>query len=314
MKKIFPILVLIFLSCLTKGQNIKKSDELILRSKEDSMKKHAFEIINASTSAERFYSDSIFTKILVRALKTNNSFYYPFDSLFTISQLYAPDSTFKIFTWQLIVDENKIRQHGAIQMRTTDGSLKLIPLIDQSDNIENIEDTIADNKFWIGAVYYRIIENEYNNVKYYTLIGFDEDNIRCDRKIIEVMHFENNIPIFGNSFSVPNDKLIPKKTARFIMEFQKMAGPKLNYDTSMRMIIKEHLVSESNEPNKKWTLVGDGDYEAFKWTNGKWIYINKIFTAVTPEGEVPSPQPILDDKGNIDETKLKPIEKNGKNP
>jgi len=58
----------------------------------------------------------------------------------------------------------------------------------------------------------------------------------------------------------------------------------------------EHLVSESNEPKKKWTLIPDGDYEAFKWAEGKWIYVEKIFNEVTPEGKAPVPVPFNEGK------------------
>ena len=76
------------------------------------------------------------------------------------------------------------------------------------------------------------------------------------------------------------------------MEYKAGAGPKLNYDNELKMIVKEHLISESNEPDNKSTLVGDGDYEGFVWYKGKWIYQAKIFDQVTPNGEVPLPNPV----------------------
>jgi hypothetical protein len=88
------------------------------------------------------------------------------------------------------------------------------------------------------------------------------------------------------------------------MEYKKNASPKLSFDTSMHLIIFEHLVSETGEPQKKYTYIPDGDYEGLEWKDGKWVYIEKIFNQVTPEGKEPVPQPILDAKGNIDESKL----------
>ena len=80
------------------------------------------------------------------------------------------------------------------------------------------------------------------------------------------------------------------------MEFKKQAGPRLNYDRELDMIVMEHLVSESGQPAKKYTLVGDGDYEGFRWMDGKWIYVNKLFDQVTPEGQVPVPTPVEKEK------------------
>ena len=309
MKKPFILLSLIFLSSLSFAQGIGKAELKLLGQKEDSLKDYSVKIIEGINADNRFNADSIFTRILVRALKTKNSFHYPFDSLQTVSVLYAPDSAFRIFTWQLVINENVIRQHGAIQMKTYDGSLKLFPLIDKSDVTGNIADTIGNNYGWIGAIYYKILINKSGNQKYYTLLGFDENNIRSSRKIIEVMTFMNDEPIFGGRyFSYENDKPFKTAQSRYIMEFKKEAGPRLTYDKDLDMIVVEHLVSESSEPKKKWTLVGDGDYEGFKWQSGKWVHVEKVFSVVTPDGQAPVPTPIRDQSGNLDEKKLKGAE------
>ena len=278
MKKLPLLLPLLLLVYTLPAQRLSKADEKFLQLKEDSLKKLSVKIIQGINSSDRFIADSIFTKTLVRALKTPHSFYYPFDSLETISHLYAPDSSFKIFTWQMMINDNVIRQHGAIQMRTYDGSLKLFPLIDKSDVTIKLNDTVANNKGWIGAIYYNIIQKKAGNQDFYTLLGFDENNIRSNKKLIEVLHFDDGEPIFGGRFfSFEEDSVFKTSIGRYIMEFKKEDGPKLNYDPEMDLIVVEHLISETNEPNKKWTYVGDGDYEGFKWKNGKWVHIEKIF-------------------------------------
>ena len=313
----FFLLALVFVASIisASAQPIKKSEYKILQKKEDSLKVLAVRIMEGINPGDRLKADSIFTKVLVRSLKTYNSFYFPFDSLYTISKLYAPDSSFRIYTWQMVINDNVIRQHGAIQMKTADGSLKLYPLIDKSDVTENIADTIADNFGWIGAVYYKIILTRHQGKAYYTLLGYDENNIRSNKKLIELLSFQNDKPVFGSrQFSIVNGYGYNNKMARFVMEYKKQASPRLTYDTDLNMIVFEHLISESNQPNKKWTLIGDGDYEAFKWTDGKWVYINKIFNDVTPLGAEPIPMPIRDAQGYLDETKLKGKEGDPKAP
>jgi hypothetical protein len=296
MKQLVTLLALITIFNFSFAQQLTKADAKFLKVKEDSLKKYCVKLIQGINAKDRFDADSMFTRVLVRALKNPGSFYYPFDSLETISKLYAPDSTFKIFTWQLMINDDAIKQRGAIQMRTYDGSLKLFPLFDNSDYTKNFKDTVSNNKGWIGAVYYN-------------LLGYDENNIRSNKKLIEVLHFEDDEPVFGGRyFSFEEDSVFKTSIGRYIMEYKKTDGPKLNYDADMDMIVVEHLVSESNEPNKKWTLVGDGDYEGFKWKNGKWIHVEKIFNQVTPLGQAPVPTPIRDPNGNLDETKLKDAE------
>lgn len=290
-------LCLLLLLNISFAQSINRTDLKVLQVEEDTLKKHALQILQGAKPIDRLKADSIFTRLFVRSLKTKNSYHYPFDSLETISKLYSPDSLFRIFTWQLIIDDKVSRQHGAIQMKTSDGSLKLFPLIDKSDVTNAYEDSIGNNFGWMGAVYYRIILTSAAGKKYYTLLGYDEHSILSSKKIIEILTFENNEPVFGQKlFSVPNDKIRPKSPARYVMEFKKDAGPRLTFDKDMNMIIMEHLVSETNEPNKKYTFIGDGDYEGFKWNNGKWVYVYKIFNEVTPDGNAPIPDPVKEDK------------------
>jgi len=306
MKFFLATFLLVAFSVSLSAQRIKPADYKLLQKKEDSLKVLAAKIMEGMNPGDRLKADSIFTKVLVRSLKTNNSFYFPFDSLYAISKLYAPDSSFRIYTWQMVINENVVRQHGAIQMKTADGSLKLFPLIDKSDVTTNIADTIADNFGWIGAVYYKIILTEHQGQPHYTLLGYDENNIRSNKKLIELLSFKDGKPVFGSrQFSIASGYGYNNKMARFVMEYKKQASPRLTFDPELNMIVFEHLISESNQPNKKWTLIGDGDYEAFKWMDGKWVYINKIFNEVTPLGGEPIPMPIRDAQGKLDETKLK---------
>jgi hypothetical protein len=285
------------------AQRIAPQDLKGLRLREDSMKKYALKIIRDSLSVDRLKADSIF------ALKTPHSMQYPFDSLITISKLCPPDSSFRIYTWQLVINEGVTRQHGAIQMRTDDGSLKLFPLIDKSDITKNMSDTIGNNKGWMGAVYYKIIPKKSGLATYYTLLGYDENRSLSTKKMIEVLTFSNDEPVFGNRiFSFEEDSVFKSARSRYIMEFKKGSGARLQYDPEMDMIIVEHLVSETNEPEKKWTYIPDGDYEAFKWKSGKWIHVEKVFNYTTPLGQEPVPSPVRGNNGELDENKLKVTE------
>ena len=305
MNKIILLLISIFTigSCL--AQNISSADRKALHKKEDSLKIFALEIIQGRNTEDRFSADSQFTKMFVRALKIKGSIHYPFDSLITISRLSPKDSSFKIFTWQLVINDNLVRQHGAIQIKTADGSLKLFPLIDKTTLINNPEDTIANNFGWVGALYYKMIEKKAFGNNYYTLLGYDENTLSSNKKIIEILTFKNGEPVFGGSnFSFQDNSLHKKSMARYIMEYKKNASPRLTYDAERDMIIYEHLISETGEPNKKYTYIPDGDYEGLKWMDGKWMHINKVFTQKTVEGQEPVPLPIRDAKGAIDDSKL----------
>lgn len=304
--------ILIFLFCFT-GASVKAQvnaeDITSLQRQEDSLKYYAKGMIYDSMAENRFYFDSVFIRRFVAALKTPHSFTYPFDSLITISRLYAPDSTFRIFTWQLRRDESYYRQEGAIQMRTKDGSLKLFPLFDVSDYAAIPTDSVHTNKNWIGAIYYNIIEKEFKGKKYYTLFGYDDNDMASTRKWLEVLTFNAaGEPVFGgNYFNYKDDELkAPQPVDRFLLEYQKDARARLVYDPEMDMVVFDHLISENNQPQKKFTLIPDGDYEAFKWQNGKWVHVPKLFNQALKDGEAPRPEPLYDKQGSS----MKPLREN----
>ena len=199
--------------------------------REDSMKQHAHDIVNARQPADRSKADSIFTRMLVRALKEPYSFSYPFDSLQSISRLYAPDSSFRIFTWQLVRDETTFRRHGAIQMNTANGSLLLYPLLDKTELVKDIDNAITDNEEWIGALYYKMIQTTYQQKNFYTLLGYDENSFRSTKKRIEVLTFNNGKPTFGGPFFSFEEDSLPKPVqSRFSIEYKKEGNGSIKYD------------------------------------------------------------------------------------
>jgi len=296
----FPALIVMTVS--SKAQKLSPADLTSLKTQEDTLSYYAKGMVFDSFAENRFHYDSVFIRLLVKALKTPNSFEYPFDSVYTISRLYAPDSSFRIFSWQLQKDESYFRQEGAIQIKTSDGSLKLFPLIDASDYTSVPVDSVRSNLNWIGAIYYKIIVKEYKGKKYYTLFGYDDNDFSSTRKWLEVLTFDaNGQPVFGgNYFDYKNDELKPTQpVTRFLLEYEKDARARMVYDPDMDMIIFDHLISESNEPQKRFTLIPDGDYEGFKWQNGKWEHVDKVFNQALQDGQAPRPKPVYDDKGNV---------------
>lgn len=312
------LLLIVFVSVSASAQRISKSDLEQLQQLEDSMKVYSNQMIFDPLATQRFEADSMFIRLLVRALRTPYSFHYPFDSVVTVSKLYPPDSSFRIFTWQFEKDETYFRQQGAIQMNTKDGSTKIFPLIDMSDFTGTPTDSVRSNLNWIGAIYYAIVQKSFKNKNYYTLLGYDDNDFSSTRKWIDVLTFDaNGNPKFGGTyFNYTEDSLKPAQPAyRFLLEYKKDARARMNYDPEMDMIVFDHLISESNHQSEKYTLIPDGDYEGFKWQNGKWVHVNKIFDFKLEDGQAPLPAPIKADDGSTNEQKLlEQSEKNMKKP
>jgi hypothetical protein len=290
------------------GQSISSADRRQLDRKQDTLRQFADSMINAERAGKRFLSDSLFVRTLVRALKIKNSFSYRFDDLETVSWLYPPDSTFRIFTWQLKKDDYMFYQKGAIQMRTPDGSLKLYPLFDASMFTAKPNDSVRTRNNWIGAIYYKIIQKSWNSKNYYTMLGFDDYTSGSNRKWMEVMYFDDRTgePIFGGPFFSFKDDTAKVKPVveRFNIEYKKEARTNFNYNPELDMVIYDHLISETEQPERKESYIPDGDFEGFKWQNGQWVHVDQVFNFKLTDGQFPQEATIKDAQGNVDEKKL----------
>ena len=99
-KRIIFIAAFIYFSLAASAQ-LSRDSKMILDEYQDSLIKIGYTMVNDTNTGKRVDALHKFIPLMTRALKVEGSFYYPFDSLPTISHIYAPDSNFRILTWRL---------------------------------------------------------------------------------------------------------------------------------------------------------------------------------------------------------------------
>jgi hypothetical protein len=236
---------------------------------------------------------------LVQALKPDNSFYYPFDSLETVAKIYPPDSSFRIFTWQLVLPHGHFRYYGVIQMKST--KMKIFPLHDLKDTMQYQSQLITSNDNWYGCLYYNIIQKQVNNKTIYTLFGFEAADALTRRKVIDILTFgDEGKPKFGAPlfYMKYNDSTRVKQMdtfSRFFIEYKYTAPTVLNYDKTMEMIVFDHVAPPTEKARgATFTYVPDGTYEGFVWLNSHWNWVEKVFTfAINEDDNPPIPAPLF---------------------
>src|SRR5205814_8219989 len=95
----------------------------------------------------------------------------------------------------------------------------------------------------------------YNGKNFYTLIGFDYNRVESNKKWIEVLNFDDaGEPVFGAErfFTYEKDSLKRPPGYRFNLEYKKTARAILKYDPELIIILVDHLISETDEPQNKW--------------------------------------------------------------
>ncbi|MBL7825751.1 MAG: hypothetical protein JNJ57_03915 [Saprospiraceae bacterium] len=271
-----------------------------LHAMEDSLAILAYAVVNDSIEQMRFAACKVLITSLVRALKVENSFSYPFDRLKSISILTPPDSSFRIFTWQLFVNDSTYRYYGAIQMNQKE--LKLFPLRDKSFEMEAppLYDRLSAEN-WYGVIYYGIRQFDTKGEgRRYLLFGYDAFEFFHRRKLIDVLSFDSNTgnPTFGAPVFVKSKTKPGPKEHRMIFEYSAEASVRVNWDEQYKMVILYHLIPFPSPFNRGMTFVPDGSYDALKLEKGKWKFVEKVFN--DSQKEVPFPNPILDDRKGKD--------------
>lgn len=276
----------------SKEENKFEAAEKVLRVQVDQFKNDS---LSFETRVKQIHE---FIPRFVAILKEKNSFNYPFDSLQSLVKIYAPDSSFRIFTWQLKEPLGTHKYYGALQMNSED--LKLFPLFDYSDTMDVHPQDILSFDNWYGSIYYKCVQNYVGTKPYYTLFGFDEADFVSNRKVMEILSFnEEGKPVFGApliSFTDSNDVTTVKN--RFFIEYTDKASVKLNYDPELKIIIYDHVVAPSQGEEGAWfTYVPDGTYEGFEWQKNQWTWLEKIFHySIGLPDSPPMPNPILDNR------------------
>lgn len=250
-----------------------------LRSYEDSLASLGKKMVNDDEELNRKNANYTFIKTLVSALKIHNSFVYPFDSVKSVLITNSPDNRFRIISWPVVNQDGSYRFYGTIQMNTG-GELKMFPLDDYTPLIKTPEDTVTDNRKWLGAEYYKIIP-VYTPQLYYVLLGWKGNNVKTTKKVIEVLSFKNGSPVLGMPVFAGNGKT----RDRVVFEYARQVSLLLKYIPEQNLIVFDHISPPDPKLKNHYEAYGpDMSYDGYRLKNGKWTYVENLDMRNVPNG------------------------------
>jgi hypothetical protein len=256
----------------------------------------AHSMLHSRTLAARDSSQTKLKEYLVAIFKSPEAFRYEFPALRSVSCLLAPDRAFRLFTWQLFVDDRTYRYGGYVLLPNG----KFFELNDAAKDMRSPENLATGPDRWYGALYYNILPFEHNGKMAYALLGYNAHSFFSRRKIFEVMTFSlSNKPLFGapviEAKYADGKKRLVK---RYLMEYSAEVAVRLNWDKELGMIVFDHLILNGSSPDGPLNFP-DGSYSAFKLHKGRWTYVDKLFeeVPVLEDGQAPVPHPKNDAEG-----------------
>jgi hypothetical protein len=294
MKTFFSTLFLVLILVLAgkvpvRAQGLDAAALAQLRQQEDTLIALADSMNHVGLPEERQGYLFRFVNKLKDALSVPNSFAYPFDSLTNhINIIGSSDGAFRIFNWALPANEMSMRYYGAIQLPSA-GAPKLYGLVDYSLPIQKgASDSILTGGRWFGATYYRVMPITVDGETAYTLFGLNAANASSTRKIMEVLRFTPQGPVFGAPVFGVRSPDTKAQAVRFVLEYKKGVQVSLNWNEERQAVVYDHLESETNDPNRRYTYVPTGQYDGFRWQNGMWTMVKDLIPiTILREGEQP---------------------------
>lgn len=238
------------------------------KSKIDSLNVFGNAIIESVSDEEKQQANTHFKRIVEELLANDSSFYAHFGKVEKLSVLQA--HRLRIYNWALPHTNGTYTYFAYTQFKTDEGTILLKELMDKSDELEKLETKTFTPNFWFGALYYEIIHDKKLGEKYYTVLGWDGNNLLTNKKVIDVIEIDDK----GNiKLGAPIFKMERRTQRRVIFEYAKMASMSLKYHRKIKKIVFNQLDPENSRlkgvyeyyvPNQKYL-------DALVIGNRKWI-------------------------------------------
>jgi hypothetical protein len=231
-------------------------------------------LVGNYNDADRIHINDSIRLILDDYVKSDSVFTHRFINLRYLGQIVSPDSSLKIITWNLVL-ENEPGKYFCYFIKKQDSVKEnRIYRLSVGYNGNPVHtDTTYTGPGWYGALYYDIRPYIINNSRCWILLGIDFGNSDISRKIIEVLTFspEDSI-VFGRKWFVSGEE----KAYRAVFEYASNAMMSLKFKSDSSIVF-DHLVPFSSAHKDDHQYYGpDYSFDAYNFENGFWKLILNV--------------------------------------
>jgi len=211
MKQVIIIINILLFNVLIAQKNV-----ILYPPQLDSLLYYENIIKNGENDFDKLQSNEYFNRLMIEILSYPDAYKFNFDTIKLLSVLKGDD--FLLITWGVPLNNGKTIPYGlTLKKLPRNNNYKVVELKNVKDSLQDPEQTILKNGDWYGAIYYQIIPIEINDIKYYTLLGWDGENGLYQSKVIDILGFSyNGQTIFGKRMF----KNIPDKKKSYKTNFQ----------------------------------------------------------------------------------------------
>jgi hypothetical protein len=252
--------------------NVIKAQEMTIESYSWRLAALGYDMVECRVDGDRDSCIALFNLNMDSLISLPGSYSHKFDSVKNVLILPSPDEKFRILTWGFRHPNDSFSFFGIIQYADEDRAPHY--LNDSAHQLGNSETTymkeLAPDQ-WFGALYYQIEKVTYKKETYYLLLGWNGNTLKTDRKILDVLHWNQEdeprfgLPVFDMGNSSPYQY-------RVIWEYKNGAYMTLRMESEKKLITFENTEPADTRAKGIYTLyLPDGTYDFFKYKKGIWI-------------------------------------------
>jgi len=241
---------------------------------EDSLAK-TFNKLDRFTSIEEIDScHNNFLSHFHQTIQLNESFEYPFKKLEKIGKVTSGDGLVRCYSWNLLTTDGSYRYFAFIQIQSKQGNKIIFQLNDNPNQSTIPENTKLVPLNWYGALYYKIFHVPNKEKDQYILLGWDGNNNRSMKKIIDVLEIHPDQTIsLGAPIFVENNQVKHRK----VFEYSSKGKMTLTYHKKTKRIVFDHLVPIHPRYKGIFEFYGpDYSFDSYIWDNAHWIFKSNI--------------------------------------
>lgn len=231
--------------------------------------------ISTAEGANKKQLELAFRDSLIRVIQHPEASLHHFDSINVFGRVSTKNNSLIVYNWNIPQKGGFNNYYCIVQHYSkTKKGYKTTIFEEQAGFLNRDPKALATPLTWPGALYYEIIATKYKGKTFYTLLGFDFNNLLSNRKVIEVividefdmLVFEPNM--FHQAGRVHN---------RIILEYNERVQTMLRYSENDKMIIYDHLSPMRPSMEGQFQFYGpDLSYDGFSFEGGVWIHQSNI--------------------------------------
>jgi hypothetical protein len=248
---------------------------LSLQQSETKLKVLFTKLASGHTEQEKSATADSIANLLNTTLHLPGSFEYAFQTLSALGKITSRDQHLRIFTWNVPLSDGTNTYYGLLQYRSGhDDAIRVYPLTDARSSISDPAMATLTRKNWYGCLIYEIIEKKQAGITWYTLLGYNPENLFISKKVIDLLWFnELHEPVFGK----PVFHFQKRIQCRIVFEYSAKVTMSLKWNNKMDMIVYDHLSPAKPSYEGNYQFYGpDLSFDGLRFDKGIWESVEDI--------------------------------------